>query len=281
MNSDNDVDLSKLPTGPTTPPSPTIESVVIPKETVLRLLKDIRNVMSTSTSNSLESEGILYHHSETDMLTGYACIAGPADTLYFGGYYFFMFKFPTNYPHSPPIVSYLTNTENIRFHPNYYANRKVCLSMLNSWRGEQWTGCQSIRTILLTFQSILDKEPLLHEPGIRQQHQDFKSYHTIVEYKNYEFACMRLLTDLSTYITIDSNFIPQFEDFMLRQFNKNKSKIREIIKERTKSVPILIYRIGLYGALSCNVNYSTLLHNYDSVFYPAIMQKMKQRGICE
>lgn len=258
---------------------PTIQSeventVVIPKETVLRLLKDIRNVM---TSTTLETDGIYYKHSETDILTGYACIVGPADSIYFGGYYFFEFKFPTNYPHSPPIVSYLTNTGNIRFHPNYYTSKKVCLSVLNSWRGEQWTGCQSILSILMILQSILDKEPLLHEPGIRTQHHDFKSYHIIVEYKNYEFACMEILTDLKKYIAVD--YYQQFDEFMLRHFHKNKDKIRETIAGYSKSVNMETYRISLYGGIICNVNYVKLLEYYDNTFYPMILDKMKINGL--
>ena len=79
--------------------SDTATKVVIPKETVTRLLKDIRQVMTDPT---LDECGIIYQHSETDILTGYACIVGPSDSLYFGGYYYFVFKFPTNYPHSPP-----------------------------------------------------------------------------------------------------------------------------------------------------------------------------------
>jgi ubiquitin-protein ligase len=250
------------------------KTVVIPKEAILRLLKDIRSVM---TSTTLENDGIFYKHSETDILTGYACIVGPEDSLYFGGYYFFEFKFPTNYPHSPPILSYLTNTGNIRFHPNYYQTKKVCMSLLNSWRGEQWTGCQSILSILMTLQSLLDKEPFLHEPGIRPQHNDYKAYHTIVEYKNYEFACMELLTDLKTYVSID--FYPQFEEFMLRHFHKNKDKIRETILEHSKSVSSGLYRITSYGGIICIVNYTKLLEQYDTKFYPMIMEKMKISGL--
>ena len=245
--------------------------VAIPKETILRLLKDIRDVMNDKT---LEEWGIMYRHSETDILTGFACIIGPSDTMYFGGHYFFMFKFPTNYPHSPPIVSYLTNTGNIRFHPNYYPNKKVCLSLLNSWRGEQWTGCQSIQSILITFQTLLDKEPLLHEPGIRAQHHDFKSYHTIVEYYNYEFACMRLLTDVQRHIALEPAFIPSFDEFMLRHFHKNKTGIREILVERSKTIPANTqYRISLYGGMSSAVSYQALLERFDTVFMTAINEK--------
>lgn len=237
-------------------------SLVIPKETIQRLLKDIRCVMSDKT---LEDSGIMYRHSETDILTGFACIVGPPDTMYFGGYYYFMFKFPTNYPHSPPIVSYLTNTNNIRFHPNFYANKTVCVSIVNTWRGEQWTGCQSIQSILMTFQSLLDKEPLLHEPGIRPQHQDFKSYHTIVEYYNYDFACIRLLKDLPRCIPLESTFVSSFNEFMVRHFHKNKTAIREILVDRCRTIPTNTHlRISLYGGMSSSISYSTVLERFDA-----------------
>jgi ubiquitin-protein ligase len=243
-------------------PAPTTTKVAIPKETVMRLLKDIRGVMTDPT---LDECGIMYRHSETDMLSGYACIIGPQDSLYFGGYYFFAFKFPTNYPHSPPIVSYLTNTNNIRFHPNFYANKNVCVSIINTWRGEQWSGCQNIRSVLMTFQSLLDKEPLLHEPGIRSAHSDFIPYHTIVEYYNYRFACLTLLTELTTYITLESTLIPEFQQFMRRHFRENKTRIREILEERYKHYPEKkMLSIGLYGGITTAISYHTILEHYNA-----------------
>jgi len=241
----------------------TATKVVIPKETVMRLLKDIRDVMTDPT---LEECGIIYRHSETDMLTGYACIVGPADSLYFGGYYFFVFKFPTNYPHSPPIVSYLTITGNIRFHPNFYANKKVCVSIVNTWRGEQWSGCQNIRSVLMTFQSLLDKEPLLHEPGIRSAHSDFIPYHTMVEYYNYKFACLTLLSELQTHVKIETTLVPEFEEFMWRRFLENKTRIREILEERRKQYPERkVLAIGLYGGITSAISYHTIMEQYDEV----------------
>ena len=58
------------------------------------------------------------------MLKGYAVIFGPTDTIYRYGAYMFEFKFPTNYPVSPPKLTYLTNDGNTRFHPNLYRNGK-------------------------------------------------------------------------------------------------------------------------------------------------------------
>jgi ubiquitin-protein ligase len=237
--------------------------IVIPKETVTRLLRDIRDVMTDPT---LQECGIMYQHSETDMLTGYACIVGPSDSLYFGGYYYFVFKFPTNYPHSPPIVSYLTNTSNIRFHPNFYTNKKVCVSIINTWRGEQWSGCQNIRSVLMTFQSLFDKEPLLHEPGIRSGHSDFHSYHTMVEYYNYKFACLTVLTEFTTYITVEPALVDAFQEFMNRTFQTNKVKIREILTERSKKYPEKkTITIGVYGGITTAIYYSSILTQYDAI----------------
>jgi ubiquitin-protein ligase len=61
--------------------------------------------------------GIYYKHSETDMLCGYALIIGPEISLYDGGYDFYKFKFPPDYPRSPPVVELLTNDGTTRMHP--------------------------------------------------------------------------------------------------------------------------------------------------------------------
>jgi ubiquitin-protein ligase len=241
----------------------TTTKVVIPKETVSRLLRDIRDVMTDPT---LRECGILYRHSETDILTGYACIVGPEDTLYFGGYYFYIFKFPTNYPHSPPAVSFVTNTGNIRFHPNFYANKKVCVSIVNTWRGEQWSGCQNIRSVLMTFQSLLDKEPLLHEPGIRKEHSDFIQYHQMVEYYNYKFACLTLLKDLTTHVGIEPSLVADFKEFMKTMFRENKERIREILTDRLKRFPERkSIHIGLYGGIHTQIAYDLLMKEYNDV----------------
>ena len=117
----------------------------ISKDTISRLLKDVRQMIK----HPLTDNNIYYIHDDTDILKGYALIIGPSDTPYFGGFYFFELHYPADYPHSPPIVIYSTNGENVRFNPNLYVTGKVCISILNTWRGEQWTSCQTISTILL------------------------------------------------------------------------------------------------------------------------------------
>ena len=152
---------------PSTSSSNDVSNVHIPKETIERLLKDIKDIFMSS----LEKDGIYYKHSDTNILKAYVMIVGQPDTLYFGGYYFFQINIPADYPHSPPVLEYLTNDGVTRFHPNFYKSRRVCFSMLNTWRGEQWTSCLTIKSILLTLLSVMDSHPMLHEPGITEKHQ--------------------------------------------------------------------------------------------------------------
>ena len=89
---------------------------VIKKETIHRLLTDVKQIIK----NPLIDNGIYYSHDDTDMLKGYAMIVGAENTPYFGGFYFFDFQFPYDYPYSPPKVTYRTNDGVTRYNPNLY-----------------------------------------------------------------------------------------------------------------------------------------------------------------
>jgi ubiquitin-protein ligase len=241
-----------------TPTSDDVSNVHIPKETIERLLKDIKDLYVSS----LDADGIYYKHSDTNILKAYAMIVGQPDTLYFGGYYFFQINFPADYPHSPPVFEYLTNDGITRFHPNFYKSKKVCLSILNSWRGEQWTSCLTIKSILLTLSSIMDSHPMLHEPGITEKHHDYHNYHTMIFYKNIEFSCIRLMDEFmtTTIIFFEIEYKEYFYKFMVERFKKNANELKRVImnsmkvKNYNKSYSIT----GLYN-MSFYVNFDELL----------------------
>ena len=149
-----------------------------------RLIKDIKDVLK----NPLHNEGVFYQHDTDDMLKGYAMIIGPTHGVYANGIYFFKFNFPTDYPFSPPLVEYCTNDGTTRFNPNLYRQGKVCLSILNTWEGDSWTSCQTIRSVLLQLLLLFHDKPLLNEPGVTSTHNDFKNYHTIIKYKNIQYS---------------------------------------------------------------------------------------------
>ena len=235
-------------------------SIVVSKETVHRLLKDVKQIMN----NPLTDNNIYYHHDEEDMLKGYAMIIGTEDTPYFGGFYFFEIMYPPDYPHSPPNVKYCTNGDNIRFNPNLYVNGKVCISLLNTWSGEQWTSCQTISSVLLTIGTLLCSYPLLNEPGVSRRHIDFVPYTKIIEYKNIEIAILYMISKKPSF------FPEQFEmftPFMKESFIKTSPKIEQFLKK--KSILQLQYLNEIpeklttsYYSLSVSTDYIHLAKKY-------------------
>ena len=230
----------------------------IPRETIQRLIKDVKQI----TKNPLTDHGIYYIHDDTDMLRGYAMIVGPQDTPYFGGNYFFDIKYPNDFPHSPPVVTYLTNGDNIRFNPNLYKCGKVCVSLLNTWRGDQWTSCQTISTVLLTLCSLLCKNPLLNEPGITATHTDFKNYDSIIEYSNVNIAICNIVSKKKGYYhEVFNKFYPVIKD----NFVKNYDSIHEIVLDKcnTNYKQQVVLKTGLYSMNVC-IDYHKVLEKLDN-----------------
>jgi ubiquitin-protein ligase len=232
------------------------EEVTISKESVSRLLKDVRQIMK----NPLTDNGIYYIHDDEDILKGYAMIVGPSDTPYFGGFYFFKFQYPYDYPFSPPTVTYHTNDGNVRFNPNLYINGKVCISILNTWRGEQWSSCQSITTILLTLCTIFVNNPIINEPGLMLSNPDNKPYNEIIKYSNIKVAiCNMIQQKLGIFMPEFSSFVPYMkenflknEDSILNFLNSQKDVNKYFIKTRIYSMSILIdYPLLLNDFLEC------------------------------
>lgn len=207
---------------------PAASEITISKDTFRRLVKDVKEIIV----NPLNSHGIYYIHNEDDILKGKALLIGPSETPYENGYYLFDFNFPSNYPHSPPKVTFRTNDGNTRFNPNLYVQGKVCISILNTWQGEQWTGCQTISSILLALCTLLNNTPLLNEPGITEKHTDFSTYNEIITYKNFETAIIQVLTN--EYTTENFNM---FTDIMKTNFLENFEKNIQIIDELCKKYP--------------------------------------------
>jgi len=195
-------------------------SSIISKDTINRLIKDVKDIIK----HPLIENGIYYIHDDVDMMKGYALIIGPADTPYFGGYYFFELNYPLDYPHSPPKVKYCTNGNRIRFNPNLYICGKVCISLLNTWRGDQWTSCQNISTVLLTLCTLLCKNSLLNEPGINIAHRDISPYNEIIQYANLDIAICDIINKKEN---VYMSFFDTFSPFIKENFIKNYDKLFE------------------------------------------------------
>jgi ubiquitin-protein ligase len=226
------------------------ESQIITKESISRLIKDIKFIRN----NPLTDNGIYYEHDEVDMLKGYAMIIGPPDTPYYGGFYFFEFSFPINYPYSPPKLTYLTNNGHMRFNPNLYTNGKVCISILNTWHGDQWSSCQTITSVLLTLCTVLNNNPLLNEPGIQPSHVDIPNYNRMVLYTNISVS----ICDMINKTRLPSQF-EKFYPIMKSHFLKNYDNYIKIINDhiKEKSETNLTVGVGFYN-LKVFIDYQSL-----------------------
>lgn len=228
-------------------------SVIISKETFRRLVKDVKELIV----HPLISHGIYYIHNEDDILKGKALLIGPSETPYEHGYYLFDLNFPSNYPHSPPKVTFRTYDGYTRFNPNLYIQGKVCISILNTWQGEQWTGCQTISSVLLALCTLLNATPLLNEPGITEKHIDFLTYNTIITYKNFETAMLHVLTNEYTTEKF-SMFMDVIQTHFLENFEKNKERINALCKifPKKKKLQTSIYKLEVL------IDYHSLLERF-------------------
>lgn len=232
---------------------------VISRESVQRLLKDVKQILT----QPLTEQGIYYIHDDEDMLKGYAMIVGPSETPYYGGYYFFEIDYPVDYPNSPPKVKYCTNGENIRFNPNLYVCGKVCISLLNTWRGDQWTSCQTISTVLLTLCTLLCKNPLLNEPGVCIQHKDMENYTEIIEYSNLKIAvCDILYRKEGVYLPFFENFYP----FIKEHFLKNYDNFLEFAKKKNdeNKGQCVNFKTHFY-LLNVNIDYNKIIARLEEI----------------
>lgn len=228
-----------------------------------RLKRDIADVIK----NPLNKERIYYVHDEINILNGYALIYGPEDTPYEYGYYLFHIKYPMDYPTSPPTVVFCNRDKkfNTRFNPNLYRNGKVCLSILNTWKGEGWTSCITLRTILITLSSILNDTPLTNEPGIDKTHNCVKPYNTIIYYRNICSNILDIISDINSEKYKDSflvDFYP-FKSIIIELFKENYNQI-ESKSESLKETDADIINMTIYN-MYCIINYDELKNKMEKI----------------
>lgn len=224
------------------------------------LKKDIKEIKN----QQLNDLGIYVKFDEENMLKATAMITGPKGSLYEHGFLFFNITFPKNYPYAPPDISYISRN-NVRIHPNLYVGRhsdgfgKVCLSILGTWSGPKWTSIMDITTVLLTIQSLLDNNPLHHEPGQeRNTSKTNELYNEIIKFESLNTLLLKNFTETEG-IFLD------FKEDMEKEINKiGKTEIIDYIKEycshnNDSKVIVPIYRINTF------LSYSSLFKNIEKL----------------
>lgn len=168
------------------------------RESILRIKSDLDNIYKDPP------EGICVINDDDNITKMHVLVTGPFDTPYEGGLFHFFIRFPPNYPFSPPRVKFMTTDDGrVRFNPNLYQNGKVCLSILGTWSGPGWTPTQSLLSVLVSIQSLLNDKPYHNEPGYHQvrNHGDVEKYNDIIVHETLRVAVCDALEARHDYHT--------------------------------------------------------------------------------
>jgi len=186
---------------------------------------------------------------EENLYDVYLLIIGSEGCPYEGGFYMFKITFTDRYPIEPPKVKFLTTHEKVRVNPNMYENGKVCLSILGTWAGPSWTSVMTLRSLILSLQSLLSENPLRNEPGYENElstSQRNISYNMIVNFFNWSHAIIEM---------IKNPVHEGFRETIKKEYIARYDKYVQMFKMKENFEPTLVK--AMYG-MRMMVDYSTL-----------------------
>lgn len=140
-----------------------------------RLPKEIKFIKSNLPLHFNSTIAIRFNTDRPYLCT--AIIFAPNNTPYDSGCFQYDIYLPPTYPSTPPKVQLITTgNSKVRFSPNLYANGKVCLSLLGTWRGlnqsQEWNQKTSnLWQVLVSIQSAImgSEYPYFDEPGAERE----------------------------------------------------------------------------------------------------------------
>lgn len=253
-----------------------------------RIIKDLRNL----EKNPLNEHGIYHLFNEDDIYNIKILMVGPKDTPYHNGFFFFDLRFPDNYPFQPPKVKFCTLDSKVRFNPNLYVDGKVCLSIINTWSGPSWTSVQTLSSVLLSIQSLLNEYPLRNEPGFENE-TDSRciTYNDLITYETSRVAVYNMLCNIpntfESFLVIIKNYFIENIDWYINHLDllskKYEGKIinSPIYNMRNKCNYIELKKnmIKLYNnicPIDLKKNYENIIDiKKEAILQPEITDKLK------
>nr|CAD7433214.1 unnamed protein product [Timema monikensis] len=165
---------------------------------ILRIKRDMMSIYNEPPP------GLFVVPDERDMTVIHALITGSFDTPYEGGFFYLLIRCPPDYPIRPPRVKLMTTGGGtVRFNPNLYKCGKICLSILGTWTGPSWSPAQSLSSVLISIQSLLNEKPYHNEPGFERERcpGDIARYNDIIQHETIRVAVCGML-DNDTHLNI-------------------------------------------------------------------------------
>lgn len=230
---------------------------------VRRIMNDIKEFRDSPIP------GTAIYQCESPLTRIYVALAGPKDSAYENGIYFFQFDFPASYPNEPPKGKFLNwQNSTTRMHPNLYTDGKICLSTLGTWSGPSWTSAMSLSTIILDLQSIMDDNPLKNEPGYDKKTDslDHQKYLKIVQFYNYrDYVSKTLKTCVNPLDDQGLFYVEYFKEFILDHFLNNKQNIETALDKLVKT-SVVEHLYVSYSGSSATISYAPILENIQQIY---------------
>lgn len=231
---------------------------------IKRIFNEIKEL--EDSKQILIDSGIYFHYDEDNLEKVYVMFVGPDDTPYEKGFYFFELTYPDNYPMTPPAMKYYTqgylynkkkNNIKIRFNPNLYTNGKVCLSMLNTWKGPGWVPTNTISNVLVAVQALVfNDEPLKNEPGFENSPKDqLDSYSSVIRFANFKIS---LIDQVSTNLGNFENFRETIKSYYKNNLEIYDNIVKKLCEQEDKEIKTPAYGMDVY------LDYTNLEKYYDT-----------------
>lgn len=188
-----------------------------------------------------------------------ALIIGPEGTPYEDGFFYFTIDIPETYPFMHPSAKFETINQTIRFNPNLYEGGKVCLSIIGTWSGPKWSSVQTLKSLLLSIQSLMDEHPMINEPSFENTKIDDPravEYNEYIRFNTYDFAMYEMLTNESHF----PYFKEVIEEYFVTNYERISKKLHELKKYNGK-----IMKTFIWGR-SVKVNYTDLISKFDNLY---------------
>ena len=122
---------------------------------IKRLMRELADFDKTN-----DNPNFMISHGE-NIYNIQVIIIGPEKTPYENGIFGFKIECDEFYPRVPPKMKILTTNKGLtRFNPNFYANGKVCVSMLGTFGTITWSPILTIEKNIIRSIVINDKKPI-------------------------------------------------------------------------------------------------------------------------
>jgi ubiquitin-protein ligase len=233
-----------------------------------RLLKELRLLTIEQNKKPLVENDYIVSFDDSDLTKVYAIIKGPYDSLYRHKFIRLNFDIPSEYPHLPPIVTFV-NYDGSKIHPTLYSCGRVCCTILNTWPSvesesknklEAWTSSFGIETVILTFFSFLDNEPYKYEANAPNN----ESYNTYVLHQTWNTCLIRYLEHKDTQPELFTTFISNYLLINISEIMNDLQNLNYIYPPDAYDTKC--FYIGYY-TLNYNIILNKLIEWYNFIDY--------------